>query len=90
MISNTCVAPPVGSGKAGTPSSSTNSTAKLFSPKTAIKPLSVLSPSLSIQRPSSSLTFIVSGPVEDPRSECGDRGIFVCEVSLIRAAPAAR
>ena len=31
MISNTCVAPPVGSGSADTPSSSTNRIAKLFS-----------------------------------------------------------
>ena len=37
-ISNTWVTPPVGSGSAGTPSSSTNSSAKLFSSNSSIRP----------------------------------------------------
>src|SRR5437763_271185 len=45
MISNTCVAPPVGNGNAGTPSRRMKITAKLFSWKTSIRPPSVLSPS---------------------------------------------
>ena len=57
MISNTCVAPPVGNGSAGTPSSSTNRTAKLFSPNTSTRLPSVLSLSPSSQPWSASLIF---------------------------------
>ena len=55
MASKTCVAPPVGSGNAGVAMRTTNSSAKLFSPKNSIRPPSVLSPSLANQRSSSSL-----------------------------------
>ncbi len=57
MISNTCVAPPVGSGSAGTPSRITNRIAKLFSPNSEIKLPTVFSPSLASQRSRSSLTI---------------------------------
>ena len=60
MISNTCVAPPVGSGSAGTPSSSTNRIAKLFSSNSAIRLPNDFSPSLSSQRPSWPLTVVGS------------------------------
>jgi hypothetical protein len=50
MISNTCVAPPVGSGNAGTPSRKMKISAKLFRWKTSIRPPSVLSPSLASHR----------------------------------------
>ena len=54
-ISKTCVAPPVGIGSAGTPSSRTKMIAKLFSSKTSARPPSVLSPSPSSQSESWSL-----------------------------------
>ena len=57
MTSKTCVAPPVGIGSAGTPSSSTKRIAKLFSSKSSIRLPSVLSPSLVSQPSSWSLTF---------------------------------
>jgi hypothetical protein len=55
MISMTWVAPPVGRGSAGTPSSKTKRIAKLLSPKAAISPPSVLSRSLCSHASSSSL-----------------------------------
>src|SRR4051794_14141187 len=67
MISNTWVAPPVGSGSAGTPSRSTNRSAKLFSLKSAMSPPSVLSPSVPSQRSIWSLTCSGSG-----RRDCWD------------------
>jgi hypothetical protein len=50
MISNTCVAPPVGSGNAGTPSRRMKISAKLFSSNMSMRLPSVLSPSLASQR----------------------------------------
>src|SRR4051794_15032549 len=61
MISNTCVAPPVGSGKAETPSRRMKISAKLFSSKTPIRPPSVLSPSPASHSASSSLTLSGAG-----------------------------
>src|SRR3954471_13522554 len=61
MTSNTCVAPPVGSGKAGRPSRRMKISAKLFSWKTSIRPPSLLSPSLASQLSSWSLTFSGAG-----------------------------
>ena len=55
-ISNTCVAPPVGNGSAGTPSNSTNRIAKLFSPNASTRLPSVFSPSPVSHRSSSSLS----------------------------------
>src|SRR4051794_36335561 len=55
--SNTCVAPPVGSGSAETPSSRMNSSAKLFCSNSSMMPPSVLSRSLRSQRSSSSLAL---------------------------------
>src|SRR3954447_26190683 len=62
--SNTCVAPPVGSGRAETPSSRMNSSAKLFSSNSSMMLPRVLSPSLCSQRSSSSLAV---GPASGGR-----------------------
>jgi hypothetical protein len=56
MISKTCVAPPVGSGSAGTPSRTTNRIAKLFSWKSSMRLATVFSPSPASQPASCSLT----------------------------------
>jgi hypothetical protein len=45
MISNTCVAPPVGSGSAGTPSRTMNRIAKLLAPNSSMRLSTVFSPS---------------------------------------------
>src|SRR6201989_2766267 len=61
MISNTCVTPPVGSGRAGTPRNNTNRIAKLFSSNSSTRLPSVLSLSPSSQASSESLTFAGRG-----------------------------
>ena len=61
MISKTCVAPPVGSGSAGTPSSTTKRIAKLFSSKRSMRLATVFSRSPVSQRSSWSLTFAGDG-----------------------------
>lgn len=74
MISNTCVAPPVGSGSAGTPSRRTNRIAKLFSLKSSMRLPRVLSPSLFSQCSSSSLTFSGSEVGSSARGVQGAEG----------------
>src|SRR5439155_7554324 len=59
-----------GSGRAGTPISSTKTIAKLFSSNSSIRFPSVLSPSLSSQRSSWSLTFSGSGAADFIQSVC--------------------
>jgi hypothetical protein len=61
MISKTCVAPPVGSGSAGTPSRTTNRIAKLFSSKRSMRLATVFSPSLASQPASWSLIACAGG-----------------------------
>jgi hypothetical protein len=56
MISKTCVAPPVGSGSAGTASRTTKRIAKLFFSKSSMRLASVFSPSPPSQPSSCSLT----------------------------------
>jgi hypothetical protein len=56
MISNTCVAPPVGNGSAGTPSRTTKRIAKLFSSNSSMRLATVFSPSPASQPSSWSLT----------------------------------
>ena len=56
MTSNTCVAPPVGTGSAGTPSRTTNRIAKLFFSNSSMRLATLFSPSLASQRSSWSLT----------------------------------
>ena len=58
IASKTCVAPPVGGGSAGTPSSSTNRTAKLRAPKTLTRLPSVFGSSPWVQRSSCVLSGI--------------------------------
>jgi len=59
-ISKTCVAPPVGRGRAGTPSRRTNANAKLFWPKSSFRLPSVLGPSWASQLSNSALTLSAS------------------------------
>ena len=56
MISKTWVAPPVGSGSAGTESRTTKRIAKLFSPNSSMRLATVFSPSLASQPSSWPLT----------------------------------
>jgi hypothetical protein len=56
MISKTCVAPPVGSGSAGTASRTTKRIAKLFSWNSSMRLATVFSPSLASQPSSWPLT----------------------------------
>ena len=61
MTSSTCVAPPVGSGSAGSAMSSAKTIAKLRSPKTSMRLPSVFGASPVSQRSSCSLTCSSSG-----------------------------
>jgi len=58
MISKTWVAPPVGSGRAGTASRTTRMTAKLRVPKSSIRLASVLGSSPASQASSSPLSDV--------------------------------
>lgn len=79
MISNTCVAPPVGNGNAGTPRSNTNSSAKLFSSKRAMRLPRVFLLSLANQRSSSSLTFPGPGLDDDPRGAPEEAAVLIAD-----------